>query len=251
MLEMEKLCIEHPAVKAEIEKLKLPHGVTVCTDPWIYGTDDENETRRLWQFYMYIIDCDHPQSNHYSLPCAFSPVFDGMTRQLVRIDYLPTGTDHSTRPTQPWKPVKAVHYAHDLLDEPLRTDLKPYIVQQPEGPSFSVDGNAVTWQKWRFRIGFNYRDGLVLHGVTYDRRNVFYRLSLCEMTVPYGGMYSHGFSCSEFKLMCFRPSCSLSSKTSFRCRRCWLWKYRQPAVPWLRLPWSHQVFRWVQDRFQR
>lgn len=69
----------------------------------------------------------------------------------------------------------------------MRTDLKPYIVQQPEGPSFSTTGNLVQWQKWRFRLGFNAREGMVLYNITYDGRNVFYRLSLSEMTVPYGG----------------------------------------------------------------
>ncbi|EZF35299.1 copper amine oxidase [Trichophyton mentagrophytes] len=186
LIEMEQLCLEHPAVKAEVEKMKLPPGVTVCSDPWIYGTDDPNETRRLLQFYMYLVDTEDPQHNHYSLPCTFSPVFDGNTKELVRMDYLSTGSDHSTKPTQPWKPVKAVQYAHNLLDEPTRTDLKPYIVQQPEGPSFSVNGNFVHWQKWRFHVGFNYREGMVLYGVTYDRRNVFYRLAVNEMTVPYG-----------------------------------------------------------------
>ncbi|KMU87193.1 copper methylamine oxidase [Coccidioides immitis H538.4] len=158
MIEMEKVCNDHPAVKAEIAKMNLPPNVVVCNDPWIYGTDSETEDRRLFQHYMYMCDVDHPQTNHYSLPCAFSPVFDGMTKELVRMDYLPTGTDHSFTSTKPWKPVKTVQYAHDLLDEPLRTDLKPYIVQQPEGPSFKVDGNHVYWQKWRFRVGFNYRD---------------------------------------------------------------------------------------------
>lgn len=167
--------------------MKLPPGVTVCSDPWIYGTDNQDETRRLVQFYMYIVDTQDPQHNHYSLPCTFSPVFDGNTKELVRIDRLPTGSDHSTKPTKPWKPVKAVQYAHNLLDEPIRTDLKPYVVQQPEGPSFSVNGNFVHWQKWRFHVGFNYREGMVLYGVTYDRRNVFYRLAVNEMTVPYGG----------------------------------------------------------------
>ncbi|KAK2796672.1 hypothetical protein FQN51_009113 [Onygenales sp. PD_10] len=186
MIEIEQLCMKHPAVLAEIEKLKLPAGVTVLNDPWIYGCDDQNETRRLFQCYMYMADTNHTQANHYSLPLAFSPVFDGLTHELVRMDYLPTGTDHSTAPTSPWKPVKSIQYAHDLLEEPLRTDLKPYIVQQPEGASFTVNGNAVHWQKWNFRVGFNYRDGLVLYGVTYDKRNVFYRLSVSEMTVPYG-----------------------------------------------------------------
>ena len=37
-------------------------------------------------------------------------------------------------------------------NEPLRTDLKPISITQPEGPSFTVDGNLVHWQKWPFRI---------------------------------------------------------------------------------------------------
>lgn len=86
-----------------------------------------------------------------------------------------------------FKVVKGVEYAHDLHGMDLRTDLKPYIVQQPEGPSFSTTGNLVKWQKWRFRVGFNAREGMVLYNITYDGRNVFYRLSLSEMTVPYGG----------------------------------------------------------------
>ncbi|KAJ5888616.1 Copper amine oxidase N2-terminal [Penicillium taxi] len=186
MIELEELCLSHPVVQAEIEKLKLPAGMTVAVDPWIYGTDDPKETRRLVQCYMYIVATDHAQSNQYSLPCKFSPVFDGIARDLVRVDYLPGGIDSQTIETQPWKPVAAVQYAHDLLDVPLRTDLKPYIVQQPEGASFSVTGNAVSWQKWRFRVGFNNREGLVLHNITYDGRNTFYRLSVSEMTVPYG-----------------------------------------------------------------
>jgi primary-amine oxidase len=104
------------------------------------------------------------------------------------MDYLPGGPDIATTETQPWKPVETIQYAHDLLTEPLRADLKPYIVQQPEGPSFSVRGNEIAWQKWRFRVGFNNREGLVIHNLTYDRRSVFYRLSVSEMTVPYGGM---------------------------------------------------------------
>ncbi len=179
--------MSHPAVLAEVKKMALPSGYKLCCEPWIYGTDDEKETRRLVQCYMYLTYGDHEQANHYSLPAAFSPVFDGTTKELVRMDYLPLGTDATTRDTEPWKPVKAVEYAHDLLDEPMRTDLKPLIVQQPEGPSFSVEGNLVQWQKWRFRVGFNYREGAVLYNVTYDGRNVFYRLSLSEMTVPYGG----------------------------------------------------------------
>lgn len=30
-----------------------------------------------------------------------------------------------------------------------------------------VTGNLVEWQKWSIRVGFNYREGLVLHQVGY------------------------------------------------------------------------------------
>jgi primary-amine oxidase len=187
MIAIEKLCLEHPLVLEEAGKLKLPKGVEICCEPWIYGTDDEAENRRLYQCYLYLRSIEHEQANHYSIPISFSPVFNAITKEFVRMDYLPNGADTVTCLTEPWKPVKAVEYAHDLLDEPLRTDLKPYIVQQPNGPSFTTNGQLVKWQKWRFRVGFNSREGVVLYNVTYDGRNVFYRLSLSEMTVPYGG----------------------------------------------------------------
>ncbi len=41
------------------------------------------------------------------------------------------------------------------LDEasngPLRNDMKPLRIIQPEGRSFTVKGQEVRWQKWRFR----------------------------------------------------------------------------------------------------
>lgn len=216
MIEIEELCLKHPAVLAEIEKMKLPKGITVCNDPWIYGRDDQTEQRRLFQCYMYIVPNNHPQTNHYSLPCTFSPVFDARTKELVRIDHLPTGADHTTHETGPWRPVEPVEYAHDLQNQPLRNDLKPYNVQQPEGASFNVDGQEVSWQKWKFRVGFNYREGMVLYNVTHDGRNVFYRLALSEMTVPYGdprrpfhrkqafdvGDVGLGVTCNQLSLGC-------------------------------------------------
>ncbi len=49
-----------------------------------------------------------------------------------------------------------------------RTDIKPLMVHQPEGSSLTVDGNEVRWQKWSLRVGFNYREGLVIYRVAYD-----------------------------------------------------------------------------------
>ncbi|MEE6311620.1 primary-amine oxidase [Plantactinospora veratri] len=72
---------------------------------------------------------------------------------------------------------------------PARTSLKPIEITQPEGPSFSVDGDAVRWQNWTFRVGFDPREGLVLHQLGFTdagrERPVLYRASVAEMVVPY------------------------------------------------------------------
>ncbi|MET9296311.1 primary-amine oxidase [Streptomyces sp. NPDC003077] len=83
------------------------------------------------------------------------------------------------RPAADWPP-----------DVRTRQDLRPIDITQPEGPSFTVDGYAVRWQKWRFRIGFTVREGLVLHQVAYEDggrpRPVLHRAALSEIYTPYG-----------------------------------------------------------------
>ena len=46
-----------------------------------------------------------------------------------------------------------------------RAGLKPLHVVQPEGPSFSINGSSIAWQKWHMRMSFNHREGLVLHNI--------------------------------------------------------------------------------------
>ncbi len=67
---------------------------------------------------------------------------------------------------------------------------KPLNITQPAGASFTLDGQEVRWQKWRFRYTMHPREGLVLHTVGYEDagrvRPILYRASLSEMVVPYG-----------------------------------------------------------------
>ena len=67
---------------------------------------------------------------------------------------------------------------------------KPLVITQPDGASFTLDGQEVRWQKWRLRYTMHPREGLVLHTVGYEDegrlRPILYRASLSEMVVPYG-----------------------------------------------------------------
>ena len=112
---------------------------------------------------------------------------DWVKKEIIRIDELATGgkDDSLTGKTHNAGVIDhcaSSEYVPELLEKPLRDDLKALNVTQPDGPSFAVsDGNLVEWQKWRFRVSFNPREGAVIHDVHYDGRSVVYRLSFSEM----------------------------------------------------------------------
>src|SRR5260370_35206796 len=62
-------------------------------------------------------------------------------------------------------------------------------ISRPEGVGFTLEGHLLSWQNWQLRIGFNHREGLVLHQVGFRDgrrlRPVAHRLSFAEMIVPY------------------------------------------------------------------
>ena len=73
--------------------------------------------------------------------------------------------------------------------ETTRSGLKPLRVNQPDGPSFTLNGNELSWQGWRFRVGYSQREGLVLYEIGYEQdgavRPIIHRVALDEIYVPY------------------------------------------------------------------
>ncbi|WP_025696771.1 primary-amine oxidase, partial [Paenibacillus durus] len=112
-------------------------------------------------------------------PLPLVPIVDLNTMEVLRVEEY----EYTKIPMQEF------NYTPDRVG-PLRTGIKPVEITQPEGPSFTIDGHEVEWQNWKFRIGFNAREGLTIHTVTYQdqgrERPVMYRGSLSEMVVPYG-----------------------------------------------------------------
>ena len=132
-----------------------------------------------------------PDANHYAYPLDFCAEVSN-DLEIVKIYQLPSGendravvADGKPREFDRRKIHDTSEYYPTLATE-RRTTTRPYHVSQPEGPSFSVRGNRISWEKWTLRVGFNYREGMTLHDVRFDGRSVFYRLSLSEMFVPYG-----------------------------------------------------------------
>lgn len=195
--EFEKVvqCVHESAeFKAKLQSIQLPEGFELVVEPWPYGgPDDADGAARLFQALCFGRDTrsGNPDANFYAYPLPFIPIIDIRSMTLVRIDQPATGSHDDGLVGITNKPAvldhcRSAEYVPELLPGGVRTDVKPLTVLQPEGPSFSItDDNLVQWQKWRFRVTFNPREGAVLHDVRYDGRSVMYRVSMSDMTVPY------------------------------------------------------------------
>jgi primary-amine oxidase len=96
--------------------------------------------------------------------------------------------------------------------------LKDLAIVQSEGPSFSVEGWKVNWERWNLRVGFCQREGLVIHDVKFKdqdkERKIAHRLSIAELVIPYGdpsqGAYrKNAFDTGEFGLGNYTNSLTL------------------------------------------
>ncbi|KAH8548994.1 copper amine oxidase [Umbelopsis sp. PMI_123] len=205
MGEVEAMVIKHPLVAAECAELGITDMSMVYCDPWAIGKHDTiGGERRIMQALMYCRLSE--EDNQYAHPLDFVPIVDVMKNDIIEIERIAPRDSKFKRPTIPMEPH---NFYPEFVGDNYRKDVKPLIVQQPEGVSFKVDGNEIDWQKWNFRISFNYREGLVLHNLNYqdgeERRPLFYRMSLSEMVVPYADPYTphyrkHAFDVGEYGL---------------------------------------------------
>lgn len=141
---------------------------------------------RLVQTFLYADpDGQGAIHNHYANPLHLLPVVDLVSRRVISI--------HGRKRVPPPKlPSDRVNYHKETLQQntylqkSVNTNLlKPLDVVQKMGPSFVIDGHHVSWFKWKFRVGFNYREGVTLHDVAFNDKKVLRRASLVEMAVPY------------------------------------------------------------------
>ena len=109
---------------------------------------------------------------------AYVDVTNKAVDQILDLENVPVPSEHG-------------NYTDPELTGPVRTTQKPISITQPDGPSFTVtEGNHIEWEKWSFDVGFDMREGLVLHNIAFDdgerRRTILDRAAIAEMVVPYG-----------------------------------------------------------------
>ncbi len=171
-----------PSFQAAMNRRGITDMELVWVDPWPFGVYDDEadlEGRRLTRGIVWVRS-NPGDDNGYAHPVEnVIVIFDLHEMAVVRVE------DYGVVPV----PTKNANYGLDDVG-PLRTDLKPIEITQSQGPSFTVEGNLVRWQKWQFRVGFTPREGLVLHRVGWEDdgrlRPVLHRAAMSDMVVPYG-----------------------------------------------------------------
>ena len=180
VLEVERVVKAHPAFQEAMAKRGIPNLDLVlvdCLPAGYYGPEDA-PTRRLGRPLVYVKMT--PEDNGYAHPVDGLHILVDLTHMQVLVI-----KDTGVIPI----PLQVGTYTPDAVGT-VRSDLTPLLITQPKGPSFTVEGYAIRWQRWQFRLGWTPREGLVLYTVGYEDqgrvRPVLYRASLAEMVVPYG-----------------------------------------------------------------
>lgn len=176
--------------QCKISGLDVSDMSSVYCDAWTIGYDERwGASRRLQQALMYWRS--HEDDSNYSHPLDFCPIVDMNEGKVIFIDIPNRRRKVSKNKHSSFHP-KHIAEKFGTKENPsgYRDDFKQINITQPEGVSFKMNGNVMEWSNFKFHIGFNYREGIVLSDINYNdhgkERSMFHRISLSEMIVPYG-----------------------------------------------------------------
>lgn len=162
----------------------------VCVDPWSSGEFGIPGEEGLHLAHTFAWMRTRPDDNFYAHPIeGLNAVLDLKSGKVIRVD---------DRPGVPI-PMAEVNYEAQFIPAP-RNPYKPLDIVQPEGPSFTLEGYHLQWDRWSLRIGFNAREALTLHDIRYDDRPIIHRASIVEMVVPYGSPENSHFRKNVFDI---------------------------------------------------
>jgi len=198
---------------SRIREALLRRGVTdpdtqVHIETWPIGAQIPeylNDGRRLVWTPMWLKPT--PEANMYAHPInGLYAIIDLQKLEVVDIE------DGEITPT----PMASGDYR--LSQTGGHVKLKDLAIIQKDGASCSIEGWKINWERWNFRVGWDQREGLVIHDVRFDdngnERRIGYRLSIAELVIPYGdpsqGTYrKNAFDTGEYGLGNYTNSLTL------------------------------------------
>jgi primary-amine oxidase len=179
--ECDEMLRAHPQLIDALARRGITDMSLVLTDVWAYGAALVPERYRGLRIgWADVWHRGSEDANPYAHSVSgMHPVVDLNRMVLLELEDDPGAGD---------APEVMGEYLPKLIGMPLR-EVPPLQITQPDGVAFTLDGRLLCWQNWEMRLGFNHREGLVLHTVGFRDggrlRPVAHRLSFAEMIVPY------------------------------------------------------------------
>jgi primary-amine oxidase len=180
--EADEMLRADPTVRDALARRGIDDPELVLFDTWAYGealVPERFRGRRVGWTDVWLRNA--PDTNPYAnFVNGMHCVVDMNSMELLELE-----DDDTVPPPR----VMGEYVPRHVPGLQLRDDRRPLDITQPDGVSFTLEGRALRWQRWSMRVGFNYREGLVLHQVGYEDsgrvRPIAHRLSFAEMVVPY------------------------------------------------------------------
>jgi primary-amine oxidase len=180
--ECDEMLRAHPRLIDALARRGITDMSLVLTDVWAYGAALVPERYRGLRIgWADVWHRGSEDGNPYAHSVSgMHPIVDLNRMELLELEDDPGAAGEA--------PQVMGEYLPKLIPMPLR-EVPPLQINQPDGVAFTLDGRLLCWQNWEMRLGFNYREGLVLHTVGFHDngrlRPVAHRLSFAEMIVPY------------------------------------------------------------------
>src|SRR5215218_1066292 len=131
---------EDPRVVAALRRRGVAEGTPIYVEPWPAGWFDQpydHEDRRLGRAVFYVREGDHDQP--WARPVqGLVAVWDRTRHEIVEL------IDDGDTPVPP-DPGRFDTEAPAIGE--VREDLRPLHVHQPDGPSFTLEGHLLRWQR--------------------------------------------------------------------------------------------------------
>jgi primary-amine oxidase len=173
---------DHPEWLAALKKRGIANTGAVKALPFFrgYWGNEDDKKGNIYRMYAYY---SPDQKNYWGRPIGgLSAVVDLFNKKVLHV--IDTGVVAMPDGSSDYDAAS---------NEPVRRGPNPVKYQQEGGPTYSFNGNVVSWGQWKFHLRFEQQEGLVLSNLTFDGRSVLYQGSVSELFVPYMDPTEHWY----------------------------------------------------------
>ena len=175
------MAIELTKANKEYQEALGKRGITdmdlVSIDPWPAGGivhESIEKGHRSFKTISFIKE--DKTDNKYAKP--INGVISHVDLTLMEVTHV---EDHGVVQIPKGKARYDAESQAELREQPNQID-----ITQPDGPGFEIEGNKINWEGWQVRVSIDPLEGLVVHQLSLDGREILHRAALSDMVVPYG-----------------------------------------------------------------